>query len=383
MPYQELTALDIRKEMVNEYLSNNYTITELSDRYGLARKTIYKCLERYHSQGEEGLAERSHAPFNHPNATDEEIVQTILEMKMKRMKWGPKKILARLKLDQPETHWPADSTGSEILKKYGLVDTKKYCRRTPPYTAPFLGCDMPNMTWSADYKGQFRMGNGRLCYPLTISDNYSRYLLDCQGLSHPRLEQTKPRFEWVFRNYGLPQAIRTDNGFPFASTGLGGLSRLSVWLIQLGIKPERILSGCPEQNGRHERMHKTLKEAVASPPKKNMVEQQKAFNYFKDEYNYERPHEALDLNPPASVYQRSSRTFPAKIPAVDYDSNTTIRFVHTNGEIKWKGNKIYLSETLIGQYVALTPVDNHLWRVNYSFYPLGFLDEVVMRMRKY
>ena len=383
MPYKELTALDIRKEMVNEYLSNDYTITELSDRYGLARKTIYKWLERYHSQGEEGLAERSHAPFNHPNATDEEIVQTILEMKMKRMKWGPKKILARLKLDQPETHWPADSTGSEILKKYGLVGKKKYCRRTPPYTAPFLGCDMPNMTWSADYKGQFRMGNGRLCYPLTISDNYSRYLLDCQGLAHPKLELTKPRFEWAFRNYGLPQAIRTDNGFPFASTGLGGLSRLSVWLIQLGIKPERISSGCPEQNGRHERMHKTLKEAVASPPKKNMVEQQKAFNYFKDEYNYERPHEALDLNTPASVYQLSSRPFPAKIPAVDYDSNTTIRFVHTNGEIKWKGNNIYLSETLIGQYVALTPVDNHLWRVNYSFYPLGFLDEVVMRMRKY
>jgi transposase InsO family protein len=360
MPYKELTALDIRKEMVNEYFNDDYTATELSDRYGLARKTIYKWIKRYRSQGEEGLAERSHAPFSHPNATDEEIVQTILEMKMKRMKWGPKKILTRLKLDQPETRWPADSTGSEILKRYGLVGTKKYRRRTPPYTAPFLGCDMPNMTWSADYKGQFRMGNGRLCYPLTISDNYSRFLLDCQGLAHPKLEQTKPHFEWTFRNYGLPQAIRTDNGFPFASTGLGGLSRLSVWFIQLGIKPERILSGCPEQNGRHERMHKTLKEAVASPPKKNMAEQQKAFNYFKDEYNYERPHEALDQNPPASVYQPSSRPFPAKIPAVDYDSNTTIRFVHTNGEIKWKGDKIYLSEALIGQYVALTPVDNHL-----------------------
>jgi hypothetical protein len=227
------------------------------------------------------------------------------------------------------------------------------------------------------------MGNGRLCYPLTISDNYSRYLLECHGLTHPKLEQTKPRFERAFRNCGLPQAIRTDNGFPFASTGLGGLSRLSVWLIQLGIKPERILSGCPEQNGRHERMHKTLKEAVASPPKKNMMEQQQAFNYFIDEYNNERPHEALELKPPASVYKLSSRPFPAKIPEVDYDSNTTVRFVHTNGEIKWKGNKIYLSDILIGQYVALTPVDNHLWRVNYSFYPLGFLDEVVMRLRRY
>ena len=315
MPYKELTALDIRKEMVNEYLSNDYTITELSERYGLARKTIYKWLERYQCQGEEGLAERSHTPFNHPNATDEEIVQNILEMKIKRMQWGPKKILARLKLDQPEIHWPANSTGSEILKRYGLVDTKKYRRHTPPYTAPFLECTAPNVTWSADYKGQFRMGNGRLCYPLTITDNCSRYLLDCKGLSHPRFDQTKPRFERAFRSYGLPQAIRTDNGSPFASTGLGGLSRLSVWLIQLGIKPERILSGCPEQNGRHERMHKTLKKAVASPPKRNMVEQQKAFDYFQAEFNDERPHEALDQKTPASVYQPSTRPFPRKPPS--------------------------------------------------------------------
>ena len=383
MPYKELTAMDIRKEMIKEYLSKDYSITELSQRHGIARKTIYKWLDRYQCQGEEGLAERSHAPFTHPNATAAELVQTILEMKMKRMKWGPKKILARLKLDQPETHWPADSTGSEILKRYGLVAIKKYRRHTPPYTAPFLECAAPNITWSADYKGQFRMGNGRLCYPLTISDNYSRYLLDCQGLAHPRFDQTKPRFEWVFRNYGLPQAIRTDNGSPFASTGLGGLSRLSVWLIQLGIKPERILSGCPEQNGRHERMHKTLKEAVASPPKQNMVEQQKAFNNFKAEYNNERPHESLDQKPPAAVYHPSSRPFPGKLPAVDYGSDVTVRFVHTNGEIKWKGDKIYLSETLIGQYVALNQVDNHLWRINYSFYPLGLLDEVVMKMRRY
>ena len=184
MPYKELTALDIRKEMIKEYLSKDYSITELSRRHGIARKTIYKWLDRYQYQGEEGLAERSHAPFNHPNATAAELVQTILEMKMKRMKWGTKKILARLKKrDEPETHWPADSTGSEILKRYGLVATKKYRRHTPPYTAPFLKCAAPNITWSADYKGQFRMGNGQLCYSLTISDNYSRYLLDCQGLA--------------------------------------------------------------------------------------------------------------------------------------------------------------------------------------------------------
>lgn len=383
MPWKELCAMDLRNEMINHWLSNEYSITELSASYDVSRKTIYKWIERYQNFGMAGLEELYRAPYRHPNATPEETVNAILTMKKRRMKWGPRKIIARLRSDYPDMKWPAGSTANEILKRYGFVKSRQYRHHTPPYTEPFLGCDQPNRVWSADYKGHFRMGDGRLCYPLTISDNSSRYLLGCWGLTRPTLEQTQPGFEWVFRHNGLPDAIRTDNGVPFASIGLGGLSRLSVWFIKLGVRPERIEPGCPEQNGRHERMHRTLKEATASPPKRNMREQQKAFNRFTAEYNNERPHEALGQKPPASIYRQSPRPFPAKLPEVEYDTNTTVRYVHNRGQIKWEGNLIFLSETLIGEYVALKQVDNYLWEVAYSFLPLGILDERIMRIKPY
>ena len=219
--------------------------------------------------------------------------------------------------NNPQVKWPANSTANNILKKYGLVQPRKRRRRTPPYTTPFLDCNQSNAVWSADYKGQFKMGNKIKCYPLTISDNYSRYLIGCWGLTRPNFAQTKPFFELAFRRYGLPAAIRTDNGQPFASRGLGGLSRLAVWFIRLGIIPERIDPGCPEQNGRHERMHRTLKEATAKPPK----------------------------------------------------------YVAPNGCIKWKGSLVFISESLKGNHIALRQVDNHLWEVRFNFHPLGFLDE--------
>jgi transposase InsO family protein len=383
MPWKELRALDLRTEMLNGWLSQEYSITELSESYSVSRKTIYKWIERYLSQGKGGLAELSREPHHHPNATPEEVVKAILAVKKCRMRWGPRKVMAKLRSDNPTLKWPADSTAHEILKRYGFVRPRKYRHHTPPYTEPFLERDQPNRVWSADYKGHFRMGDGRLCYPLTISDNHSRYLLGCWGLTRPTLEQTQPCFEWVFRHMGLPDAIRTDNGVPFASIGLGGLSRLSVWFIKLGIRPERIEAGCPEQNGRHERMHRTLKESTASPPKRNMQEQQKAFNRFLDEYNSERPHEALGQKPPASVYRPSLRPCPAKLLKVEYDTDTTVRYVHTQGYIKWHSNLLFLSETLIGEYVALKPIDNHLWEVSYTFYPLGILDEEKGKITSY
>lgn len=383
MPWKELCALDLRIEMVNGWLSQGYSITELSESYSVSRKTIYKWIERYLSQGLVGLSELSREPKHHPNVTPEAMVEAILTMKKRRMRWGPRKVMAKLRGDNPTLKWPADSTAHEILKRHGFVQPRQYRHHTPAYTEPFLACDESNKVWSADYKGHFRMGDGRLCYPLTISDNHSRYLLGCSGLTRPTLEQTLPRFEWVFRHNGLPEAIRTDNGTPFASVGLGGLSRLSVWFIKLGIRPERIDAGCPEQNGRHERMHRTLKEATASPPKKNIEEQQRAFNHFTDEYNNERPHEALGQRPPASVYRSSPRPYPAKLPGVEYDTDITVRYVHTNGCIKWGGNLIFLSETLIGEYVALNPIDNHRWEVAFSFYDLGILDERLMKIQPY
>jgi transposase InsO family protein len=383
MPWKELCAMDLRTSMINQWLAKEYSISELSESYGVSRKTIYKWIERYVSQGEAGLAELSKAPYHHPNATPEDTIKVILDMKKQRMKWGPRKVIAKLRNDYPDARWPADSTAHDILKRHGLVRPRKYRHHTPAYTEPFLGCDQPNRVWSADYKGHFRMGNGCLCYPLTISDNNSRYLLGCWGLTRPTFEQTRPWFEWVFRNNGLPDAIRTDNGVPFASIGLGGLSRLSVWFIKLGIRPERIKAGCPEQNGRHERMHRTLKEATATPPKMNIQKQQEAFNRFIYEYNQERPHEALGQRPPASVYRPSPRAYPARLPEVAYHPKTTVRYVHTNGCIKWNGDLIFLSETLIGEYVALEQSDEHLWQVRFSSHPLGILNENKRKITAY
>ena len=374
MPWKELSALDIKIEMINLWLNEEYNITELSTIYSVSRKTIYKWIERYNEQGILGLKESSREPFSHPNATPEEIVKVILDRKKLKMGWGPKKILARLRNEYPDIKWPADSTGNDILKRHGLVIPRKYRRHVPAYTEPFLGCNKSNKVWSADYKGQFRTGDGKLCYPLTITDNYSRYILGCKGLAHPTFDQTKPYFERVFRQYGLPEAIRTDNGTPFAGSGLGGLSMLSVWFIKLGIKPERIEAGCPQQNGRHERMHRTLKQMTANPPKKDMTQQQKAFNCFTEEYNNERPHEALGQKPPASVYSCSMRPYPIKIPSIEYNDNDTIRYVHNNGCIKWNGGLCFLSKPLVGEYVKLKQIDKYLWEISYSSYPLGMLD---------
>lgn len=375
MPWKELCALDLRNKMITDWLSKEFSVTELSGRYDVSRKTVYKWIERYQELGFKGLEELSRAPRACPNETPEEVVKVILDLKRRKMNWGPKKIIARLRMDQPDVKWPADSTGHDILKRHGFVKSRKYRHHTPPYTEPFLGCETPNQVWSADYKGHFRMGDGKQCYPLTISDNNSRYLLGCWGLSRATFEQTQPCFEWVFRHNGLPDAIRTDNGAPFASVGLGGLSRLSVWFIQLGIRPERIEPGCPEQNGRHERMHRTLKEETASPPKGNLQAQQKAFNRFLGEYNNERPHEALGQKPPASVYCSSPRPFPGKPRKVEYDTRTTVRYAHPNGCIKWNGDEVYLSQSLAGEYVGLQQIGDCLWTVAYSFHPLGILDE--------
>jgi len=382
MPWKEICALEIRKEMIADWLTKEYTITEISDSYDVSRKTIYKWIDRYHQNGMAGLVDLSKEPNYHPNATSIEKVAAILELKRQKIKWGPRKILAKLRNDHPETKWPADSTGNDILKKHGYVLPKKRRRHIPPYTTPFINCDQSNAVWSADYKGQFKMGNKQKCYPLTISDNYSRCLLTCRGLSRPNLEQTKPYFEMAFIHNGLPLAIRTDNGPPFASRGLAGLSRLSVWLIKLGIVPERIEPGCPEQNGRHERMHRTLKDATTNPPKNNMEEQQKAFNHFIEEYNNERPHEALGQKPPSSVYRPSLRPYPAKLPKVEYDVNVTKRHITNRGCIKWKGKYIFVSEAIEGEYVALKQVGDQLWQLYFSTYMLGILDEKLGRILK-
>jgi len=376
MPWKETCAMDQKVRMIGDWLSNGYTITELSQLYEVSRKTIYKWISRYKLEGPSGLIEWSRAPRSHPNATAPEVVKDTVATKLGRQKWGPKKVVAWLREQYPERRWPAVSTAGDILKKEGLVRPRRRKRRTPPYVERFIECNRPNEVWSADFKGQFRMGDGKLCYPLTVVDSSSRYLLFCRGLNRPTFEEVQPWFEWVFREYGLPEAIRTDNGAPFASVGLGGLCRLSIWFIKLGIRPERIEPGHPEQNGRHERLHRSLKEATARPPRGNMQLQQRAFDEFMQEYNFQRPHEALGQKTPASIYEPWRRPYPVRVPEVEYGHDVIVRQVRRNGEIRWKGELIYVSEALAGERVALKQKNEHLWEVRFSFHPLGVLNEL-------
>jgi transposase InsO family protein len=373
MPWKETSAMNERIQLIADWLSGEYGKSELCRIYEISRPTADKWIGRYEQHGLGGLAELGRGPQRHPNQTAEELRALIVQTKLQRQQWGPKKVLDWLRRQRPELKWPADSTAGEILKRAGLVQARQRRRRVAPYSEPFGECAAPNQNWSADFKGDFLMGNGRRCYPLTMSDNFSRYLLLCRALERPRYEDVRPWFEWVFREFGLPEVMRTDNGAPFASLALGGLSQLSKWWIKLGIKPERIQPGKPAQNGRHERMHRTLKQGVA--PQSDLPEQQRQYDPFVEEYNWERSHEALGRKTPGSVYCTSSRSYPAKLPEVEYESGVTVRRVRQNGEIKWRGELLYLSEVLAKEPVGLTPIAEDKWELRYSFHRLGILDE--------
>jgi len=302
------------------------------------------------------------------------MVELIVQEKLKNRHRGPKKVWHQLKRQYPDIELPAPSTIGEWLKKRGLVEKRKKRLRVPPYTRPFERCERANSVWSIDYKGQFYTKDGRVCYPLTISDNYSRYLLECHGLPGPRYFETKAVLEKVFKEYGLPDAIRSDNGVPFAGKSIGGLSNLSMWFVQLGIIPERIDKGCPAQNGRHERMHRTLKAETVCPSSINMKEQQERFDIFRMDYNKYRPHESLGQDVPSNYYQRSNRPYVEKTVTPNYDFDHTVRYVRSNGEIKFNGHFHYLAQLLAGQHVGLKEVADGQWQIYYSFLPLGILD---------
>ncbi len=380
MPWKETHVMDQKINMISNWLSGEYSITELSRIHEVSRKTLYKWIERYAADQDSGLQERPRRPLTMPRATPAELIAEILTVKSQHEHWGSRKLLAWLRSHQPEKSWPAASTTSEILKRHRMVHARHKRHHTPPYSEPFLGCNQPNEVWCADFKGQFRLGDRSLCYPLTLTDSYSRYLIECRGLAHPAYLPTKSYLESAFREYGLPSAIRTDNGVPFASVALGGLSSLAVWLVKLGIRPERIEKGHPEQNGRHERMHRTLKAEAISPPRKSINEQQRAFDRFREGYNNDRPHEALAQKTPASIYRKSTREYPAKLPGVEYPQNLSIRQVKANGAIKWKNNELYISGVLGGEQVGLKQIDNELWQIYFSFHPLGVLDERTLKI---
>lgn len=375
MPWNETCEMNEKVKFIAAWQSDVYNMSELCRRFGISRKTGYKWLERYEQGGVDGLKGRSRACHYHPNAIAEDVIKVLLNLKTRYPHWGPRKIHDWLLFNKPNQAWPATSTIGDILKRHGLVKSRQGKKRTTPVSAPLSHCERINQVWSSDFKGQFRLGQGKWCYPLTISDNHSRYLLLCRGLYHPTDQAVRPWFERVFRDYGLPDAMRTDNGSPFASTALGSLTQLTIWWVKLGIRLERIDPGHPEQNGRHERLHRTLKAATALPPKQNLSAQQRSFNRFCHEYNYERPHEALGGRPPSHLYEASRRSYPAQLPAIEYSADHTVRRVKTNGEIKWRGNRIYVSEALRGEPVGLLPIDHDCWQLYFSHMKLGVLDE--------
>lgn len=374
MPWKVINQMELKIQLVTDLSKEQFSITDLSQKYGISRPTVYKWSDRYKKFGIEGLKEQSRAPKNCPHRTSPKILSLVVQEKLKNRKRGPRKVRARLKSQYPEIHFPAVSTVAYWLKKEGLVEKRKKRLHVPAYTQPFCECREPNDSWSLDYKGQFYMRNNHVCYPLTLSDNCSRYLLKCKALAGPRYVPTKKVLIEAFREYGLPDAIRTDNGTPFAGKSIGGLSRLSIWFILLGIIPERIKKGCPQENSRHERMHRTLKSDALNPAARDLKEQQERFDIFRQDYNNERPHESLNDQTPSDYYKKSSRPYVEHPHPPEYDLNYIVRQVRHGGEIKFKGQMFYITPLLTGQPVGLKEIADGLWQLQYSFYVLGSVD---------
>ena len=342
--------------MLRDYQSGDYTISDLALIYAVSRKTIYKWIERYNQEGWDGLTERSRAPIHSPSAVTKEIEAAILHFKGRYPRWGAPKIHRKIReMDGA----PCVSTVSNVLKRAGLTQPRKKRARAIPSQGPLAHAQYANDVWCADFKGHFYTGNGRRCDPLTISDASSRYLIRCQGLSQGTgFWMVKPQFVAAFREYGLPKSIRTDNGPPFATRGMGGLSRLAIWWLRLGIRLERIIPGKPQQNGRHERLHLTLKKETIQPPQDTLSAQQQAFDSFLEEYNQDRPHEALNQETPASCYQASAREYPERLPPPKcYPDSWSKRKVIDGGNIWWKCHRIYIGRSLTGEYVGLRQIE--------------------------
>jgi transposase InsO family protein len=366
--------MDEKLRFVFEYELGERSMTELCQRYEITRETGYVWLRRYRRAGAAGLIEHSRAAHRHGNQTPEDLEQMVLELRQAHMRWGPRKLKRVLERDAPGRVWPAASTIGALLKRQGLVVARKKRMRTAPYTEPLAHADGANRVWCADFKGWFRTADRQRIDPLTISDAHSRYLLRCQAVEKTDTARVQAIFEAAFREYGMPQAMRTDNGAPFASRAVAGLSRLAVWWIKLGIVPERIAAGHPEQNGRHERMHRTLKQETAQPPAANRREQQRTLDRFRQEYNQVRPHEALHMQTPAAVYQPSARTFPARVPEPEYPETMLVRSVRPHGHFRWKKYDVFLSEVLWGERVGLLPEDDRWFTIYFAQLPLARFD---------
>ena len=375
MPWNQTNPMDQRTRFALAYQDGLYTMTELCQRFGVSRKTGYKWLNRYHEQGLDGLKEQSRAPKHCPHKTPKAVEDLLLETRRKHPRWGPRKLLDYLRPRHADLRLPAASTVGALLKRQGLIEGKRR-RRKPrhPGAAPLVTTEA-NQVWGADFKGEFRMQNGVYCYPLTITDAHSRYLLACQGLPSTKQNGVFEVFEGLFKEMGLPWAIRTDNGNPFATQALCGLSRLNVWWIKLGISHQRIEPGQPQQNGRHERMHRTLKAETTRPPEHEMTAQQQRFDGFRAAFNQERAHEALGGAVPASVYAPSERVMPQELPAPNYPGHYEVRWVSKAGTFRFKHRQLFISQALRHEWIGLEEVADGVWSVYFYDMLLARLDE--------
>jgi putative transposase len=389
MPWKETCVMDEKTAFIAECLRGELPMTALCERYGISRDTGYRLLGRYREEGPGGLAARSRAPHRHGLAMRTELAAAIMALRRRRPYWGPKKLRAVLQREDPKQRWPAPSTIGDLLRREGLSAPRRRPRRAVPLTQPFMPVREPNDLWCIDFKGWFRTADGQRCDPLVlgldprITDADSRFLIECRIVPETS-EAVRPVVDQAFRELGLPRAIRSDNGAPFASsTSPGGLSRLSVHWVKLGIGLERIEPGAPQQNGRHERMHATLKAETSRPPAATAAEQQVRFDRFRNDFNDNRPHEALGQVPPTSRYRPSPRPYPNKIEAPWYDADHAVRNVRSNGEIRWRGETIFLSEALIGEPVGLAETEAGDWLVRFADIDLGIIDRRTKKLRRF
>lgn len=376
MPWLETCSVEQRLKFIEEARSDRFTMAELCARYGVSRRVGYKWLARFEEEGRRGLQDRSRAPHHCPHRIDAEIAELLCALRRGHPLWGARKLLHVLAKRHPGiTSWPAPSTAADLLARRGLVQRRR--RRRPhvhPGVVPAI-TNEPNDLWTADFKGQFRTGNGIYVYPLTIADQHTRFLLTCHGLRSTQTVSARPIFERTFREYGLPRAIRTDNGVPFATQAIHGLSFLNVWWMRLGIQHQRILPGRPDQNGAHERMHRTLKRHVTRPVRRTPAAQQTAFDEFRREYNTERPHEWLNQDTPSSRYRSSPRPYPNRLPALEYPEHFVVKKITTGGTFRFHHRLPYLANALVDQHIGLEETDDGVWHIFFNTVLLATLDE--------
>jgi putative transposase len=378
MPWKETDPMDQRVAFIADWLRDEWTMTELAERYQISRKTCYKWVDRYDADPAHGLAARSRAPHVHGRAMSAARRAAVLALRRGHPRWGPKKLRAILTARAARDAWPAASTMGELLRREGLSQPRRRVRYVVPLTTPLAAATAPNEVWTTDFKGWFRTTDGTRCDPLTITDACSRFVLCCR-IVPPSERGVRPWFERTFREYGLPRAMRSDNGSPFATTGAARLSHLAVWWLKLGIQLDRIDPGHPEQNGRHERFHLTLQQDTATPPAATPRQQQGRFDRMRREFNTERPHEALGQQPPARVYVASSRPYPERLEDPWYDATHQVRRVKETGQIRWRGDMIFVSEAVRGELIGLAETEQGDWTARFMHLELGRIDRLTRR----